>query len=241
MRSVSGVLEILMRAWYHAYDVAARAAVIGLTLGIPLLAIARIPIHLPVASSPPVEDEEEWTTLPALSPKAAAELESAAKPPPGDEPSNAAGRGSRSQGKSKNPGPVGKYEVRAGFTGNKKPGGCSEKRLDSITKRSSGQFDVERAFVRKYTDNLDAASRLAAVERVRGKGANGYKLSRLKTCGALYQLGLREGDVVEEVNGRSLTDLVSAYGALKALKKDKRITLSIHRKGKPMTLRYSIQ
>ncbi len=243
-----------MRSWYHAYDVAARAGVVAVVACLPLLAAARLP-SLTSLMPPEVqvapESDGEWSALPEWNPRPTslvvapaesvpAEVEPVAPPRPeavnGTAPPASKGT-PKGAGSSK---PKGQYVTSAKTTGKRGAGGCVDEAKPGILRESAGRFVVERSFLRKYTGNLDAASRLAAVERHKGNGANGYRLTKVKTCGALYQMGLRNGDVLESVNGHQVRDVMSAYKALKILKREDDITIAVHRKGRPVKIRYTV-
>lgn len=69
----------------------------------------------------------------------------------------------------------------------------------------------------------------------------GYKLYSVYRNGALWQLGLRDGDVVEKINGISLVRPEAAYAAYGRLKRRRRIRVELSRGGKPLTLTYRIR
>ena len=70
---------------------------------------------------------------------------------------------------------------------------------------------------------------------------NGFKLFSIKP-GSLYtKIGLRNGDVVQRINGYDMDSPDKALEVYQKLQDSKSITVEIQRRGKPMTMSYTIQ
>jgi general secretion pathway protein C len=70
----------------------------------------------------------------------------------------------------------------------------------------------------------------------RGHGKDGIVIRRLQPDEALAQIGLRDGDVLQEINGFHLSDPEEALEAYAKLRKAARLDIKVLREGKPMTV-----
>jgi type II secretory pathway component PulC len=102
--------------------------------------------------------------------------------------------------------------------------------------------EVPRATVEKYLANLSdlLASALAVPhysESATGqKTMDGFTISRIKEGGAAEQVGLRDGDVVQEINGQPLDDMSAVMALFGRLPTMTQAKVRLLRAGKPMTI-----
>ncbi|NOZ02944.1 MAG: PDZ domain-containing protein [Deltaproteobacteria bacterium] len=69
----------------------------------------------------------------------------------------------------------------------------------------------------------------------------GFTMVIVKAGGLFDRMGLKRGDVLVSVNGMPLRDFADSRNAYKKLKKEERISLTVIRGGKPLTLIYEIR
>jgi type II secretion system protein C len=69
----------------------------------------------------------------------------------------------------------------------------------------------------------------------------GFRVRRLPGSSPFAALGLKRGDVINEVNGTRLTSVDGAMDAYNALKNKKRFTFTITRRGKPLELKVRVK
>jgi len=119
---------------------------------------------------------------------------------------------------------------------------CIEGDNPDIDEVSAGQYRVARALVDYYTDDLKEAARLASVawhEDDRGK-VDGFRIRHIRCGSVLYEAGLRNGDVVHQVNGKPVRNIAQALVAYRKLRKKRRLWLDVTRKGEAMGLKYKL-
>jgi type II secretory pathway component PulC len=102
--------------------------------------------------------------------------------------------------------------------------------------------EVTKASVEKYLANLTdlLGSALAVAhysESASGqKTMDGFTISRIKAGGAAEQVGLRDGDVVQAVNGQPLDDMPAVMALFGRLPTMTQATVRLLRAGQPMTI-----
>ena len=111
-----------------------------------------------------------------------------------------------------------------------------------IVQLSKNKYQLSKKLVRKYRHNWKAAQKLARLSWYsKDQQRKGIRIRGIGCTSPVRHSGLRAGDVVLAVNGKSLTtekELLSVYGRL-LIWKD--VRLSILRNGKPMSIDYSIR
>ncbi|MCB9744582.1 MAG: PDZ domain-containing protein [Alphaproteobacteria bacterium] len=90
--------------------------------------------------------------------------------------------------------------------------------------------------------DLDAAARLARVDWERDDTGEvvGFTLRRLRCGSPLHAAGLRNGDVIHQVNGRDITSIPEALAAYARLKRGDHFRLDISRRGARRRLSYTV-
>ena len=66
-------------------------------------------------------------------------------------------------------------------------------------------------------------------------------MSRISAGTLLHELGIRNGDVIQSVNGFDLTNPQKALEAYGRLRTANGLSLQIERRGKPTTIEYQFQ
>jgi len=105
-----------------------------------------------------------------------------------------------------------------------------------------GQCVVRRALVDHIlgdTETLSSAARVVPA-LVDGEPA-GFKLYAVQPRSWLDRLGVRNGDLLQSVNGYELTSPAQALLAYTSLRNESRFTVRIVRHGEPLTLTYEIR
>lgn len=95
---------------------------------------------------------------------------------------------------------------------------------------------VARATIDKYLMDLPAfLSSALAVPHYRDGKIDGYQIGRITPGGPIAALGLRDGDVIETVNGQPVADLATVLKLAGTLPTLSEVTMTIARAGRPMT------
>ena len=101
---------------------------------------------------------------------------------------------------------------------------------DRIQCDAGSRCTVERSLLSDLLANPRALGGLRALP-----SAGGFRLSGIRRGTLAHQLGLRNGDVLTEVGGRSLNSLDDALALLPLLRSASNVQVTLSRKGKPVT------
>ncbi len=112
---------------------------------------------------------------------------------------------------------------------------------EGITKTGENSFGVPRAAVDGALNNLsELATQARIVPAFEGGKPVGFKLFSIKP-GSLYsKIGLQNGDVVNRINGFEMSSPEKGLEVYQKLKDSANVTVDLKRRGKPMTLDYTI-
>jgi general secretion pathway protein C len=113
---------------------------------------------------------------------------------------------------------------------------------DGIVKTGDNRFGVPRSTVDNALNNLSQlATEARVVPAFEGGKPVGFKLFSIKP-GSLYsKIGLQNGDVINRINGYEMSSPEKGLEVYQKLKDSANITVDIKRRGKGMTLDYTIQ
>ena len=103
-------------------------------------------------------------------------------------------------------------------------------------------FIVDRRALTGAVDNTSGLlTQLRAVPEVTDGRPVGFRLFQINPGSVFARLGIRNGDVVQRVNGTTLADPTSLLGFLQRLRDEPRVALDIVRAGQPRTLVYDLR
>lgn len=111
----------------------------------------------------------------------------------------------------------------------------------SITQTGARRFEIDQQVVDTYVSRLDWIQSLAQTTMVtEGNQIVGWELSGVEAGSPVDRLGLRNGDIVQTVNGQALTTRGVVRDVTWGLRHDTFFVLDILRNGSPKRYRYSI-
>lgn len=111
-----------------------------------------------------------------------------------------------------------------------------------IHKVSETQFDVERSVVDQILENQSELMRSARiVPEKEGDKVVGIRLFGVRPESLLGTLGLENGDRLQSINGFEMSDPQKALEAYARLRSAEKLTVSVNRRGKPMTIDFNIK
>jgi hypothetical protein len=112
----------------------------------------------------------------------------------------------------------------------------------AIVAVEEGSYRVDRTMIEFYATHVNALMDLASVWPHDGADGrpDGFKV-RFRRCTLLHQAGLRTGDVVHDINGRKVNNLMQAVGAWFALRDEPEIRVTLSRRDGDFTLVYQIE
>jgi type II secretory pathway component PulC len=115
-----------------------------------------------------------------------------------------------------------------------------------VTESPEGvSVELAKGSVEHYLGNLpDVLASALAAPRLRdgpngAKSVDGYEIGSVNDAGAIEQLGLRNGDVILEVNGQPLDGLPTILRLLGQIQTLPKVTLTVLRKGQKVTVAFN--
>jgi len=113
---------------------------------------------------------------------------------------------------------------------------------DRIRRTSENGYLVDRRELDGALDGMSGLmTQLRAVAEVRDGRPAGFRLFQIRNDSLFARLGLRDGDVVQRVNGRQIAEPAALLGFLDRLKHEPRVALDIVRADAPRTLVYDLR
>ena len=111
-----------------------------------------------------------------------------------------------------------------------------------VRKVDDSTFEVDRALVEKVLSNPTAVARGARiVPSVKNGQPNGFKLYAIRPSSVYAKIGLMNGDTLHAVNGFELNSMDKALEVYTKVRESSSLSVSITRRGKPVTLNYTIK
>lgn len=111
-----------------------------------------------------------------------------------------------------------------------------------VKKVNDTTFEIDRALVDKVLANPMAVARGArVVPSIKDGKNNGFKLYAIRPSSVYSKLGMRNGDTIHAVNGFDLTTADKALEVYQKVKESSNLSVTVTRRGKPVTLTYTIR
>jgi len=115
-------------------------------------------------------------------------------------------------------------------------------RDERIRRTAENAFVVDRRELAGAVDNMSGLlTQLRAVAEVRDGRPAGFRLFQIAGDSLFARLGLRDGDVVQRVNGSPVTDPATLLAFLQRLRTEPRVALDIVRADAPRTMVYDLR
>lgn len=112
----------------------------------------------------------------------------------------------------------------------------------AIKKIDETHYEIDKSLVDKVLANPMAVGKGArVVPAVKNGKPDGFKLYAIRPSSVYAQLGLTNGDTLQSINGFELTSADKALEAYTKLREATSLQLGVTRRGKDMTLNYSIR
>ena len=114
---------------------------------------------------------------------------------------------------------------------------------EGIRQMTQDSFHVDRREVDRAMNNLNELfTQVRAVPYSSPDGeAQGFRLFSIKPQSLIDRIGLKNGDVVQRVNGVEISDPSTAFGLLQELQGHAQVRVDVMRNHQPVTLSYEIQ
>jgi len=114
---------------------------------------------------------------------------------------------------------------------------------DGIEKQSEDEYTVPQSVVDNALEDLDKLASQVRVRPHRDSDGNvdGYRLSAIRRGTLLDKLGIKNGDIVHEVNGYQLNSSSGAMTAFQSLQSEGSFQFDVSRRNRRRTIKYDIR
>jgi general secretion pathway protein C len=121
--------------------------------------------------------------------------------------------------------------------------GLSEDEIaEGIEKVNDTNYNISRTMMNKVLDNAGRLIGIAAVSpKMEGNKPVGMEIRGVREGTLLTKLGIKNGDILESVNGQSLTSTDAALGAYTTLRTSDKFNLAVRRGGESIIINYNLQ
>jgi general secretion pathway protein C len=126
-----------------------------------------------------------------------------------------------------------------------RPGRAAIKKVaqdDRIREISENEYEVDRSQVDDAMENMSQLfTQIRAVPHFEGGKATGFRLFAIRSGSLFDKIGVKNGDIIQSINGTPMTDPAGAMAMLQQLRDETDLTVDLVRNRQPQTLTYSIQ
>lgn len=113
---------------------------------------------------------------------------------------------------------------------------------NGIKKIDDSNYEIDKGLVEKVLLNPMAVAKGArVVPSMKNGKPDGFKLYAIRPSSAFAKLGLTNGDTLQSINGFELTSADKALEVYTKLREATSLEIEVTRRGKPVTLKYSIK
>ena len=113
---------------------------------------------------------------------------------------------------------------------------------NGVKKIDDSTYEIDKSLVEKVLLNPMAVAKGArVVPSMKNGKPDGFKLYAIRPSSVYAKLGLTNGDTLQSINGFELTSADKALEVYTKLREATQLQVEITRRGKPMTLNYSIR
>ncbi len=111
-----------------------------------------------------------------------------------------------------------------------------------VTKVAANKFILDRKEVERLSGDVTQFMTQVRIvpNLVRGK-ASGYKMLNIKADSLVASVGFKNGDILKEINGKSINRPEEAFQAYQQLKSGGAFTIEVERKGKREIIYYEVR
>jgi len=111
-----------------------------------------------------------------------------------------------------------------------------------VKKIDDSNYEIDKSLVDKVLANpMGVAKGARVVPSVKNGKPDGFKLYAIRPNSVYAKLGLANGDTLQSINGFELTSADKALEVYTKLREATRLQVEVTRRGKPMSLNYSIR
>ncbi|MFH1728403.1 MAG: type II secretion system protein GspC [Pseudomonadota bacterium] len=125
---------------------------------------------------------------------------------------------------------------------NKEGSSGSEGTSKGIVKKGENQFEISREKLDATLSDLNSILRQArAIPHIVNGITEGFKIVAIKPDSIYRQLGIRNGDVIQRVNGSEINNIESSLTLFQTLRNESNFSIDLKRRGKKETFSYEVK
>ncbi|HVO22010.1 MAG TPA: type II secretion system protein GspC [Candidatus Margulisiibacteriota bacterium] len=111
-----------------------------------------------------------------------------------------------------------------------------------IRQVGENQYQIDKSEVDAALDNMNQLfTQVRAVPHFEGGKSVGFRLFAIRQGSIFDEIGLKNGDVIQQVNGSDLSDPAKALALFQQLRNEQNISVNVLRNKENMTLNYQFQ
>ena len=112
----------------------------------------------------------------------------------------------------------------------------------AVKKVSESDYMIDESEVENALNNINKLmTQVRVVPNFKDGVANGFKVFSIKPNSIFAKIGLKNGDIIQNINDQDITSPDKAFLAFQELKNEKNFTVAISRRGQAKTLHYEIR
>lgn len=112
----------------------------------------------------------------------------------------------------------------------------------NVNKVGSGEYEIARAEIDNVLSNMSKlATQARIVPSFKNGKANGFKLFSIRPDSLYAKIGIKNGDIIQQINGYEINSPDKALEIYSKLKDAQTITVDLLRRGKSRTMTYNIR
>lgn len=114
---------------------------------------------------------------------------------------------------------------------------------EEVREVAENHYEIDSETLDRYLSDLDSIARMGRALLHRGPDGefDGYRLSAIRRNTIADKLGIRNGDIVHQVNGKPLNSMASAMEAFNTMRNEKNFSFEVTRRGKKQTMTYDVK
>ena len=137
---------------------------------------------------------------------------------------------------------VKKAPTRKAPTADRNAGLSESEMAEGIDRVNDSNYNLSRSMLNKVLDNAGKIIGIAAVApKIENGESIGMEIRGVRPDTLLTKIGIQNGDILESINGQSLSNPDAALGAYTTLRTADKFTLSVRRGGQSMMINYNLQ
>jgi general secretion pathway protein C len=128
--------------------------------------------------------------------------------------------------------------ARSSYVSRAAPGAADE----HIQSTGDGQYVIDRSEIDSALDNMSQLfTQIRAVPHFEGGRSTGFRLFAIRQNSLFDKIGLKNGDIIQSINGQALTDPSKALAMFQQLRNENELTVQVMRNREPKTLSYQFR